>query len=682
MSPTWPSQAEEIHGEFLFEKVEHAWEIVARQLIEARTSSGHWTGQLSTSALSTATAISALEVMSQCGCVPDDLKVEVGKSISCGCRWLVEAQNSDGGFGDTNLSHSNIATTLLVLAAWRLTGFDIQHGARLEAVNAYVDRVGKWDALRKRYGQDKTFVVPILTNCALAKLVDWSEIPALPFEAAWLPQTWYRLARLPVVSYALPALVAMGQAHFYHLAPRNPIVRIVRERACEPTLRVLARMQPSSGGYLEAVPLTSFVLMSLASIGKGNLPVSQRCLRFILNSRLADGSWPIDTNLATWVTSLAIGALGRGVKLNSVDGAGCCLEGGKDFHGSNGSDERYANHGSHPSRGKRKAVWEEAVSPAVVRWLLNCQHLSKHPYTGAEPGGWAWTNLSGGVPDADDTPAALIALAKWYRYHAGSWPILDRQILKAVAAGLKWLTILQNSNGGWPTFCRGWGKLPFDRSGTDLTAHAMRAIEAWRWKHDKLCELESETPSRRRLDNSQKKGLKYLSRQQRVDGSWLPLWFGNQDFPSDENPIYGTAKVLLAYGELGIIGRQEAQKGLRFLERSQNPDGGWGGGTSVPYRAGQFEFALSGSSIEETSVTIESLIMCGSGGAYTPTIMRGLRWLATVADSVNLRKSWPIGFYFAKLWYHEQLYPAIFCAGALGAALTQWDNCERLARIT
>ena len=47
----------------------------------------------------------------------------------------------------------------------------------------------------------------------------------------------------------------------------------------------------------------------------------------------------------------------------------------------------------------------------------------------------------------------------------------------AARAGLGWLLDLQNHDGGWPTFCRGWGHLPFDRSGTDLTAHALRALE-------------------------------------------------------------------------------------------------------------------------------------------------------------------------------------------------------------
>ena len=71
---------------------------------------------------------------------------------------------------------------------------------------------------------------------------------------------------MPVVSYAIPALVAIGQARYFHAPPRNPITRLVRWLSINRSLKVLRRMQPDSGGYLEATPLTSFVVMSLASI--------------------------------------------------------------------------------------------------------------------------------------------------------------------------------------------------------------------------------------------------------------------------------------------------------------------------------------------------------------------------------------------------------------------------------
>src|SRR5206468_5451871 len=135
----------------------------------------YWIGELSSSALSTATAISALSVAKAATAgrglllvVPDDL-------ISRGLAWLIKQQNPDGGFGDTDLSHSNIATTYLVVAALHLAGVADEHGELIARVNEYIDGKGRLKGLRERYGIDKTFVVPIMTNLALAELVDWGE---------------------------------------------------------------------------------------------------------------------------------------------------------------------------------------------------------------------------------------------------------------------------------------------------------------------------------------------------------------------------------------------------------------------------------------------------------------------------------------------------------------------------
>jgi squalene-hopene/tetraprenyl-beta-curcumene cyclase len=56
----------------------------------------------------------------------------------------------------------------------------------------------------------------------------------------------------------------------------------------------------------------------------------------------------------------------------------------------------------------------------------------------------------------------------------------------------------------------------------------------------------------------------FLEKSQQKNGSWLPLWFGNQSMPDDANPYYGTAKVLLALAET----KREApmtHNGLRYL---------------------------------------------------------------------------------------------------------------------
>ncbi len=46
-------------------------------------------------------------------------------------------------------------------------------------------------------------------------------------------------------------------------------------------------------------------------------------------------------------------------------------------------------------------------------------------------------------------------------------------------------------------------------------------------------------------------------------------------------------------------------------------------------------------------------------------LSRGANWLIERIESGEWTEPSPIGFYFAKLWYFERLYPLIFTVGAL-----------------
>ena len=606
------------------ERLQQAYQTICRDLLAQRNAQGHWVGELSSSALSTATAVSAL-------CLAQRELEQVASSDSNfdslsdnGVRWLLQAQNKDGGWGDTDKSFSNIATTMLCVAALKLAGQSEFANGALERAEGYIEEQDGVSGLLSRYGQDKTFAVPILTNCALAGMTSWDQVSALPFELACFPHSWYRFFGFPVVSYAIPALVAVGQARFHHLAPRNPGLRWVRRAAIQRSLSVLEQAQPTSGGYLEAVPLTSFVTMSLISTGRLAHPVVQHGLRFLVDSVRPDGSWPIDTNLAAWNTTLAMNALPAIRSLESISGE------------------------------DRDAFF------SCVDWLLSCQHRVRHPYTAADPGGWGWTDLSGGVPDADDTAGALLALSSVKSVLSCADDQYDRRVFKmkqnieeAVASGIKWLLKLQNFDGGWPTFCRGWGKLPFDRSGSDLTAHVLRALAVH----------QNQFPHRKRLSRALTRGLSYLEREQRREGCWVPLWFGNQHHPQEENPLYGTAKVLLAYRDLQRLQTPPPQRGFEWLTSVQNSDGGWGG------KAGRGNGQIGNSTVEETALAVEALISGGRRPSLQPAIKKGLHWLITAVLENRHQESSPIGFYFAKLWYYERLYPLVFTAAALGSAV-------------
>ncbi len=607
-------------------RIAAAFETAREDLLAQRCGEGYWVGELSSSALATATATSALAVVRRHEGPDGNPSAALWERIEAGLAWLASTQNPDGGWGDTPESPSNIATTMLVQAAMHLAGAADHHGAPLAQAARYMEAQGGLAGLRRRYGKDKTFAVPILANCALAGLVPWHHVARLPFELACLPHRALGVLRIPVVSYAIPALVAIGQVRHLHGRPYNPVTRWLRDRLLDRTLEVAQRMQPASGGFLEAVPLTSFVVMSLAATGRAGHPVVQRGVRFLLDSVRSDGSWPIDTNLATWVTTLAVGALA---------GAGCPIAG-------------YVS----------------------LDWLLGCQHRHVHPFTQARPGGWGWSDLSGAVPDADDTAGALLALAAIRKALA---PPTDagparaertpqdpriRRIDEAARQGLVWLLDLQNRDGGMPTFCRGWGALPFDRSGVDLTAHGLRAWWAWR-------PVATQWPSlARRMERAIARAWAFLVRQQRPDGSWVPLWFGNQYSLDEQNFVYGTSRVLQALRDLGRMQTEPAQRGVQFLLEQQGKDGGWGGGWITSGGCGR-----EVSSVEETALAVEALLAAPARPPVAAALARGLAWLVEAVESGRYRHASPIGLYFARLWYHEKLYPRIFVVSALGRAL-------------
>ena len=133
----------------------------------------------------------------------------------------------------------------------------------------------------------------------------------------------------------------------------------------------------------------------------------------------------------------------------------------------------------------------------------------------------------------------------------------------------------------------------------------------------------------------------------------MPLWFGNQHAPDDINPVYGTARVLAAYRDLQLAQSTQCQRGVSYLLSVQNADGGWGGVSGCP------------SSVEETAVTAEVLLDLVDDDIR---MERGVTWLIESVESGRFREPSPIGFYFAKLWYFEKLYPLIFTVAALGRA--------------
>ncbi len=595
-------------------RIKQAYNQIAERLLQQRdTTGGAWTGRLSSSALSTALGVTALA----------DGNIADRAFVQQGVQWLVSNINSDGGWGDTPGSPSNTSTSLIAHACIaRSQGLAGVDEALADSTRFIVSRIGGTSVksaaskLKEIYGGDKTFSAPILMYLAICSdgKDGWKYVPSLPFYLALLPGWCFRYLKLEVVSYALPALIAVGLCLHISAAEargRRPWGRLIAARL----IAKIADLQPEHGGFLDAVPLTAFVVMALKQCGYGDCTVVQKGSRFIRESIRSDGSTPIDTNLRCWLTSLSARALAPQLAADPV--------GAKN----------------------------------IVQWIVDRQYLAVHPFTGAEPGGWSWTDQPGGVPDADDTAAALIAL-----FYLKDFTETDA-LQRTVRRGLNWLIALQNRDGGVPTFCRGWGRLPFDQSACDITAHAIEALALWRGYIFIHAFSIFDDESIDALNKSLSGMVNFLSKQQRPDGSWLPLWFGHQQSDGGLNHIIGTARVLSGLHALRSNKHFEdrsfhyqlstmMESGEVLLVTQQKSDGGWSAGIL--------------STVEETALAVAAL---APGGVESAAAAKtGAAWLADMILKEEIIPA-PIGLYFSVLWYYEELYPIIWSTAALKAII-------------
>lgn len=634
------------------EQLTAAHSIARRQLLARRRTPTHWTGQLASSPLCTAAAVSALVLAER---HVDDTPTEVAdhdrswlsgmlirnelnELIAKSLRWLAEHQNPDGGWGDTDRSRSNIAATMVVAAAFNLTGVPVKYSDVLQRAEQYIAAQGGIAALKKRFGQDRQFAAAILTNCALAGMVPWKKVPSLPFEWACLPRSWQRMMGLTSASYTMPTLVAVGQTKFHYIQHRNPLVRWLRRWAVKPSLAALAAAQAPQGGFSEATPLTSFVLTCMASMGHTEHSIVRRGIEFLLSTVRADGSWAPCPDFAVSDTARAL----RSLQWNTND----------DFQPTH---------------------WDTSPEPSehaneALSWILAAQHQQEHAYTGAPPGGWAWSNSPGAIPNASDTANVLLILADWHR----QWPRHRMSELAGAATkAARWLLDMQNRDGGWAIFCRGWTGGPADASCSDVTALVVRALYNW---GKFLRQTAPSHPLIQRIDTGIKQGLNFLKSVQREDGSWWPRWFGNELHPQEANPVIGTSQVLKTLSEIQAGNTDMAHKAVAWLIGVQFPAGGWGAVADRPSRDSWYGRKRDPEpdatcSIEETSVAVDALLgFAADNQTARNSALHGLSWLIDASADASRLEPALVGFYLTKLWYYDDLLPQTLAVRTLGNA--------------
>ncbi|MDR3635001.1 MAG: squalene--hopene cyclase [Isosphaeraceae bacterium] len=247
---------------------------------------------------------------------------------------------------------------------------------------------------------------------------------------------------------------------------------------------------------------------------------------------------------------------------------------------------------------------------SAVRWLLEKEVRVAGDWAvrrpGVEPAGWHFQFNNEFYPDIDDTAMVLLALQ---RTALADSP----EVSEATRRGVNWLLAMQNRDGGWAAFDvdidnEVLTKVPFadhnamlDPSCADITARILELLGT-------LGERVDHPSAARALD--------YLWRTQEPQGCWYGRW--------GVNYIYGTWQVLQGLSAIGFpMDDPRVQKGADWLESVQQPCGGWGESCHSyddPSTMGQGEPTAS-----QTAWALLGLI--AAGRAETPCVTRGIQYL-------------------------------------------------------
>jgi squalene-hopene/tetraprenyl-beta-curcumene cyclase len=525
------------------EEARIALERGAAHLATLQHEDGYWWGELESNAAITAEHLFLITLL---GIARDEDRRGIAAE-------LLATQGDDGAWRIWHSGPPDLSITTEAYYALKLAGLPEDDPRMRRAREAVLSLGG---ANRARF----------FTKLWLAVLGEypWSKLPVLPPEMIFLPP------RAPLSPYrfacwARGTFVALMVVLSLHPTYRQSLG--VRELFLEepgagprPAPRTPGRLTP----WLERIDVLARVY-SRRPVPAVRRRAYARIARWICERQEDDGSW--GGIQPPWVYSLiALHALGYPLDHPVMR------------KGLRGFDESFRVQDGERLRIQAclSPVWDTALAAialadaghdgdgpelrASAEWLLarEVRHLGDWyaiPRRGV-PGGWSFEFENRWYPDTDDTAAVLIALRKSgvSEHHP------------AVRRGVDWLLTMQSSNGGWGAFdvdnqMRIMTQLPvcdfgevIDPPTEDVTAHVIEALAE--------CGLSRRHPAVAR-------GIDYLIRTQRADGSWWGRW--------GVNHVYGTGAVLPALAAAGEDMEQPyVRRAVRWIADHQNPDGGWG----------------------------------------------------------------------------------------------------------
>jgi len=570
---------------------------------------------------------------------------EAGKSARC-ATWIRSQQREDGTWSNFAGGPGDLSTTIESYVALKLAGDDPGQAHMLRAA-AWVRANGGLESAR------------VFTHIwmALFGAWDWHKVPAVLPEMILLPP-WFPLNVYDFACWARQTVVALSVV--LALRPVRQLPFSIDElhgpgpwaapRATTPIGHAVVALDRVLQIYQRhpIKPLRRFCLRKVD--------------RWIADRQESDGGW--GGIQPPWVYSLiALHLLGYPDDHPAIVSG---LAGMESFTIDEGDGLRRVEACQSP-------VWDTCLAlialhdasvpdddEAVQRgaqWLVEEQILGRGDWSvrrpALEPGGWAFEFENVNYPDIDDTAEVVMALRPLVAASAD-----PANVETAIAKGTAWLEGMQSSDGGWAAFdvdnTRAIVRdLPFcdfgeviDPPSADVTAHVVEMFAT-------LGRAGEAVPQR---------GIRWLLDNQETDGSWFGRW--------GVNHVYGTGAVVPALVAAGVpVTSAEIRRAVRWLERVQNDDGGWGEDCRSyddPAWIGRGESTAS-----QTAWALLALHAAGETIDSSDAVRRGVGWLAASQrqdggwdEPFHTGTGFPSAFYIN---YH--LYRLIFPVMALGRCL-------------
>ncbi|KAL3695542.1 hypothetical protein R1sor_009618 [Riccia sorocarpa] len=552
-------------------------------------------------------------------------------------KYYREGQNpADGSWSIAYGVEGNVSVTTEAYLALTILGMDAEDPVLYKAKSFILSKGGLTH-------------VRMLTriNLALFGILSWDALPVLPAELILLPP------KVPVNLYnfscwaravIVPLLVINHHRPVFRL-PNEKCYSMMDELWSSGINRSVPYVQPLRDVLLKhgATWKSFFTVMELVLKAYEKIKIRplrkyalEKCMKFISDHQeqqgMVGGIFP-----ATLYCVIAMAAEGFSVQSKEVIKAMEALE-----------QFSWETDGQYRLQSCSSPVWDTSLATTAlldcgyspkdiriegaIRWMLDRQCLVQHGdwkvyRPKLEAGGWSFEYFNTWYPDLDDSAIVLTSL---FKHDPNS---IHRS---NVQRGLKWVTGMQNKDGGWGGFDVDNDKfflneIPFsdmdalcDPSCPDTAGHALEMLGIYLQISGEYAHTEPHQSLRREATSSISRGVTYLRDSQELQGSWYGRW--------GVNYLFGTSRCLCGLACIGLPHSDlMVSRAIEWLKECQNDDGGWGESV-LTYGDKSMMGKGIGSTASQTAWGVMGLL------AYLPSddesIKRGVMWLLR-----NLRPS-------------------------------------------